>query len=52
VAFGSGFKCNSGVWLCLNNNKSHLTKTNNDSATATAVEVANGKNKTADKKQQ
>lgn len=21
IAFGSGFKCNSAVWLCLHNNK-------------------------------
>jgi predicted naringenin-chalcone synthase len=25
IAFGSGFKCNSAVWLCLHNNKDRQT---------------------------
>jgi predicted naringenin-chalcone synthase len=30
VAFGSGFKCNSGVWLCMNTRKSSSLKNKND----------------------
>lgn len=26
IAFGSGFKCNSAVWLCINNNKTNGSK--------------------------
>jgi hypothetical protein len=26
LAFGSGFKCNSAIWLCLNNMKKHSAK--------------------------
>lgn len=31
VAFGSGFKCNSAVWLCLNAKKSSSRKKNEES---------------------
>lgn len=26
IAFGSGFKCNSAVWLCINNHSNRLGK--------------------------
>ena len=28
IAFGSGFKCNSAVWLCINNNSNRPGKRN------------------------
>ena len=30
IAFGSGFKCNSAVWLCINNNKTNSIKDDKD----------------------
>ena len=39
LAFGSGFKCNSAVWLCLNNKKAKKTSSSKTSA-ATADDHA------------
>lgn len=54
IAFGSGFKCNSAVWLCINNNKYHnnrksgssMHKSSSKQSTASVGSVgseANGK---------
>lgn len=31
LAFGSGFKCNSAVWLCLNNQRSKASNLEDES---------------------
>jgi len=35
VGFGSGFKCNSAVWICLNNNSNSRNSYDDDSKSDT-----------------
>lgn len=38
IAFGSGFKCNSAVWLCLHNNKNR-ERSNSISSSSSEVDA-------------